>query len=217
MRKPERSWANLTKAPRPDWIALAALALAWVGIWGAWIPHKTASLTQNAIYLADWSDVLPQVYAGPLAGTPNMLRLALALAIVALAAALRSVRHVGMRWGLRALAALPGLVLLPPYPHVLALWHSETYGMRFIVAMVLWVGVAASVLMDLLPPKIHCGLIGALSIGAAGLGAWSFFMLRRPFEEHYAHTIPPGWGMVVFVISLIATALTQVATIRRVR
>lgn len=215
MRKPEESWASAVKALRPEWIALAALALVWAGIWGAWIPHKTASLTQNAIYLADWSDVLPQVYAGPLAGVPNVLRLAVGLAVAALAVALGLVRHVGARWGLRALASLPGLVLLPPYPHVLALWRSETYSLRFVVAMVLWVGVAASALTDLLPFKARCGLIGALSIGAAGLGVWAFFTLRRPFEEHYAHAIPPGWGMAAFVIGLMVAALLQAAAMRR--
>lgn len=205
----------MAKSLQPDRIALLALMVAWVGMWGAWIPHHTASLTQNAVYLADWSDVLLEVRAGPLAGIPNLLRLALALAVVGLAMALGSVRCIGLRWVLRGLSSLPGLVLLPPYPQVLALWRSDTYGMRFVVAMVLWAGVATSVLTDLLPPKVRSGLVGTLSVVAAALGTWSFLMLRRPFEVRYAHSIPAGWGVSAFVIGLVVAALLQVAVLRR--
>lgn len=212
-----KSQGARTDPLRLDRIALLALWLTWVGMWGAWIPHHTASLTQNAIYLAEWSDVLLEVRAGPLAGVPNLLRLALALAVVGLAIALGSVRQVWLRWVLRGLSSLPGLVLLPPYPQVLSLWHSDVYGVRFVVAMVLWAGLVASALTDLLPPRVRSSLVGVLSVVAAGLGGWSFLILRRPFEVRYAHSISAGWGVLAFVFGLMVAALLQVAMLRCAR
>lgn len=203
-------WSDQVFADRAS---IAALALAWLGIWGAWIPHHTASLTQNAIYLADWSDILTDVRLGPLAHIPNVLRLAVALAVVALCLSLRGVRSPWLRWGLRALAVLPGFVLLPPYPQVLSLWRSEVYGARFVVAAVLWVGAAACLLLDLLPAQARRVLAAVFATGALALGAWAFLALRGPFSAHYAARILPGWGVLIFCAGLAAAAGLQIVAL----
>lgn len=190
-----------------DALALALVALAWIGVWGAWIPHLTAGLTQNAPRLAYWSGVLPEVRGGSLALMPDMLRLAMALAAVALAVSAGSLRSVWLRWAVRIVALLPGLVLLPPYPYVLDLWNSEPYGRRFIIALVVWIGVPASGLLDLLEPGVRRITAAVLALAGAVLGAWTFTALRGPFAARYAEPIAPGWGVIAFSGGLIAAAL----------
>ncbi len=194
---------------RADLAALAGLGVAWLGIWGAWIPHKTASLTQNAIDLAEWSGILNDVRFGRLGVTPDLLRLAVALAGVALAVGAGMLRSRWLRWGVRLAALMPGLVLLPPYPFVLQLWNSDVYGRRFVVACVLWVGVAASLLADRLPGQARRVLLAGLSVSAAALGAWTFLALRPPFEAHYASPVLPGWGVLAFVGGLVVMSVIQ--------
>lgn len=202
----------------PDGLALAALAVAWGGLWGAWAPHQTAGLTLSAFDLAYWAGVLPEVRSGALGAAPDALRLAAALAVVALGVSAGAIRNRWLRWALRAVAALPGLILLPPYPFVLDLWHSEAYGRRFVIAAGLWLGVAAGALSDRLPAPARRGLLAVLALAAAGLGAWAFAVLRPPFAARYAQPIPPGWGVVAFAGGLmLAAALSLFETARGLR
>ena len=202
---------------RADGLALAALGLAWLGIWGVWIPHKTAGLTQNADVLAYWSGVLPEVRFGPLALMPDLLRLGIALASLALAVSAGTLRSPWLRWAVRLLALLPGFILLPPYPFVLDLWNSPEYGRRFIVAMVLWLGVPASGLTDLLPGVVRRALVVVLAVGGAALGGWAFGALRTPFAVRYAQAILPGWGVVAFIAGLTIASIAQAIAALRER
>lgn len=192
-----------------DAAALAALALAWVGLWGAWVPHTTAGLTQNAFVLAYWSGVLPEVRWGRLGFMPDAVRLAIALAVVALALAAGAIRSPWLRWAVRLVALVPGLILLPPYPFVLDLWRSDVYGRRFVIAAAAWLGVAAAALVDRLPDAVRRALIIVLALAGAGLGIRAFAALRGPFAARYAAPIPPGWGFVLFAGGLLAAALLQ--------
>ncbi len=194
---------------RADGAALAALGLAWLGIWGAWIPHRTASLTQNAIDLAQWAGILNDVRFGSLGHVPDLLRLAVALAGVALAVGAGMLHNHWLRWGVRLAALLPGLVLLPPYPFVLQLWNSDEYGRRFVIASFLWIGVAASLLTDRLAWQMRRALLAGLGVAAAALGAGTFLALRHPFEAHYASPVLPGWGVLAFVVGLAAASVIQ--------
>jgi hypothetical protein len=191
-------------------IGVLLLLLVWIGMWGAWIPARTVGLTQNAFYLAEWSTLLPELRFGGLAYLAEVLRLSVALAVVALAVSVGVVKSPLARWAIRMIACLPGLVILPPYPEVLNLWWSASYGNRFIVATVLFGGVLLSALTDLLPTRLQRWLVSGLSLAAAGLGIWAFFSLRVPFEACYTGVILPGWGFGVFVGGLMVTGVTQI-------
>jgi hypothetical protein len=198
---------------RGDLLGVGILALAWIGIWGAWIPHQTASLSQNALYLAEWATFLPEVRFGDLARVPEWLRLAVSLVSVTLAVGAGGLGKRWLRWMIRLAALTPGLIMLPPYPELLKLWWSEAYGLRFVMAAVVWVGVATSVLSDSLPDQLRRGLVAVLSGLAAGLGSWAFLTLRSRFEVYYATRIAPGWGVLLLLGGLVLVAILQLSTL----
>lgn len=200
-----------SKSLRWERIDVMVLVLVWISVWGAWIPARTVSLTQNALYLAEWSTHLPESRFGGLDYLAEVLRLSVALAVVALAIGVGVLERPLARWSIRVVACLPGLVILPPYPEVLDLWRSASYGNRFIVAVVLFAGVLLSGLTDLLPSKLQRWLVGVLSLAAAGLAIWAFFSLRVPFEARYMGVLMPGWGFGVFVGGLMVTGVIQIA------
>lgn len=191
-------------------IGIVLLLLVWIGVWGAWIPARTVSLTQNALYLAEWSTILPESRFGGLAYLAEVLRLAVALAMVALAISVGALKRPLARWSIRLVACLPGLVILPPYPYIFDLWRSASYGNRFIVAAVLFAGVLLSALTDLLPGKLQRWLVSVLSLAAAGLAIWAFFSLRVPFEARYTGIVMPGWGFGLFVGGLMVMGVIRI-------
>jgi len=197
--------------------AAMALLLAWLGVWGAWIGHRTVALTQNAIDLAEWSDYLMDVRFGGLAGTPNCLRLAVGLAMIALALGAGAIGNRWLRWGMRLTAALPAVVMLPPYPFLLELWWSDSYGVRFTIALLALTGIAASGLFDRMAGLVRQAAVAVLGVVSAGLGIWTFFALRPPFEAHYASSIAPGWGSLLFWGVLILAVGFEVAAACRGR
>jgi hypothetical protein len=189
---------NFKKNLSIEMYATAALLLAWLGVWGAWIGHKTVALTQNAIDLAEWSDYLMDVRFGGLAGTPDRLRLAVGLAMIALALGAGAIGNWWLRWGMRLIAALPAVVMLPPYPFLLELWWSNSYGVRFTIALLALAGIAVSGLFDRLAGVVRQAAIAVLGTVSAVLGIWAFLALKPPFEAHYASSIAPGWGALLF-------------------
>lgn len=195
---------------RLELLGVLALLLAWIGIWGAWIPHRVVSLTQNAFDFAEWSTYLNDVRYGDLTLMPDILRLAVGLCVIAMAVGVGAFERLWLRWGLRVIGLLPALVLLPPYPDLLKLWFSESYGRRFGVVSIIVVGVALTILADRLSGKVRRLVMVGLSGLAVVSGLWAFLTLVKPFQHHYAHTIYPGWGSIVFFAGLMVAAIVQI-------
>ena len=195
---------------RLELLGVLALLAAWVGIWGAWIPHRAVSLAQNAFDFAEWSTYLNDVRYGDLTIMPDVLRLAVGLCVVAMAVGLSAFKDMWLRWGLRIVGLLPALVLLPPYPDLMNLWFSESYGRRFGVVSIIVVGVILTALTDRLSWKVRRLIMIVLSGLAIASGLWAFLVLVKPFQHHYAHTIYPGWGAVVFFVGLLAAIVVHV-------
>ena len=191
-------------------LGVMALLLAWIGIWGAWIPNRAVSLTQNAFDFAEWSTYLNDVRYGDLTLMPDVFRLAVGLCVIAMAVSVGAFEKLWLRWGLRVIGLLPALVLLPPYPDLLKLWFSESYGRRFGVVSIIVVGVALTILSDKLPWKVRRLVMIGLSGLAVISGLWAFLTLVKPFQHHYAHTIYPGWGAAAFFTGLLAAIIIQI-------
>ena len=203
---------------RADRIGIAALLLAWLGLWGAWVTHRVVSLRQNALDFAEWATYLPTVRSGEITLMPDVLRLGVALAVIALAIAASGLPSLIVRIIIRALAFIPGLLLLPPYPFTFEFFWSDSYGMRFTAASIALVGVAASFLLDRQPEGRRRIIILLLSAVAAILGGLAFAVLRQPFESLYSRALWPGWGTLAFIGGLAIAAIMQVdALIREMR
>ena len=188
---------------RLDRIILIVLAAAWVGIWGAWIPHPTVALTENALDLAEWATFLNDVRYGGLRLMPELLRLGVALAVVALAVAAGEIERWPLRWLIRLVVVIPGLVMLPPYPFVLNPIGSG-YEWRMAAALVLWIGVGLTLVGDRLDREIRHWIATGLSLLAVISGGWAYLALRGPFGAHYNHALRPGWGLLVYGLGLVA-------------
>jgi hypothetical protein len=188
-----------------DWAALILLAAVWVGIWGPWIPNPAVALTQNALDLAEWATFLTDVRYGGLRLMPELLRLGVALAGVALAVAAGAIERWPLRWVIRLAAVIPGMVMLPPYPFLLNPIGSG-YEWRMAAALVLWAGVGLTLFSDQLGWKGQRWLIVAVSGLAVVSGWWAYLAIQGPFGAHYSHALHPGWGLIVFGLGLVAAA-----------
>jgi hypothetical protein len=194
---------------RIDRWALVALVLAWLGIWGAWIPHKTVALTQNAVDLAEWATFLTDVRYGSLRLMPELLRLSVSLSVVALAVAAGSLAVWWQRWLLRLAALIPGLMLLPPYPFILHPMGSG-YEIRLLIALVMWLGVALTLLTDRLGGRLQRILAMGMAGAAVITGLRAYGALHSPFVAHYNQPLLPGWGLIVFAAGLTGAVLLEV-------
>jgi hypothetical protein len=192
----------MTDRTSPPALAItAALLIAWLGVWGAWLTHPTAALTYNAPDMAEWAGFLPEVRFGSLSHAPDTLRLGVGLGAVALAIGAAWLPSAWMRWACRALVGLTGLVILPPYPQVLDLWHSEAYGVRFLIAALTMLACPLAFLLDrhMRTCQALVALVSADALWAAGN---SYFNLRGPFAALYADRLSAGWGFILFVAGL---------------
>ncbi len=197
---------NRLKSWRPELIAIGALLASCLGAWGAWIFNTSVGLTQNAFYLAEWSTFLPDVRYGSLRAVPDILRLAVMLGALSLAISVGYVHNWWGRWAIRLLLVPIGINLLPPYPDILSLWWSLSYGGRFVVAMLFWIGLAACLVLDRVNTKLRHWPIIVLAAGGVGCAIWSYVQLLPPFQAHYASALLPGWGLAVFLAGLIIAA-----------
>lgn len=179
--------------------------LAWLGTWGAWIPDRSAGLQQNVYDFAEWATYLNDVRFGGLGGTPDLLRMGVALGAVVLAFSIRGPEPGLLDWGGRLLAVLTGIALLPPYPGSLSplalqSWLSVSYRWQFLAAMCALIGAALSVFP--LRPVPQTLLVIVLSTSAIILALHGFNTLLLPFEAHYARPLAPGWGALLFYVGL---------------
>lgn len=190
-------------------IVFVALVAACLGVFGVWVPHRVVGLRQNAIDLAEWATFLPEVRGGILRYVPDLLRLAVALAVVA--SVIQAARNLNrwVAWGVRLLALIAGVLLMPPYPFVLQLWGSDAYSLRFLIASLVLIGVAASLLTSRLPERIHLAVLTVLSLLGLALSTWAFISMAEPFAIRYSDAISPGWGAVTFFAGLAIAGLFE--------
>jgi len=182
-----------------DHVGLAGLLIAAIGVWGGWIFHQSVALTQNAFYLAEWSTYLLDVRYGGLRPAPEILRLGIALSALAGAIGLAAIPNWRIRWSIRLIFIPIGLNLLPPYPDVFSLWWSPSYGGRFIVACIFWLGLAACLWLDRRSAGARRWGMIACAAGAMISVVWAYSQLIQPFQAHYAATLIPGWGLAAFL------------------
>src|SRR4051794_3174450 len=92
------------------------LLVAFLSMWGAWIPNQAVALRLNSFDMAEWSTLLMLVRTGNLHVVPEVLRFALALCAIVLALKAGDLSSLWARWALRALSLLAVLLLVPQFP-----------------------------------------------------------------------------------------------------
>lgn len=192
-----------------DRMSHVVLFAAWIGIWGAWIPAEAVALRQNAIDLAEWATFLPEVRSGALHSMPDILRLSVALLSIAAAWKGLSIQKAWRRWLIVLTALLPGFLLLPPYPFVLQLWNSDSYGLRFLIASLTIIGVGLSLLMEKLPAHAVQGAQMILTLASLGAALYAYSALREPFSALFGTPIRAGWGFVSFLAGAILSVILE--------
>ncbi len=176
---------------------MLTLLAIWLGFWMPWIAAEAVSLRLNPLDMAEWATFLPAARNGPLTWFPDLLRMSCSLAAIAFCLGAGFLQKSWARWLLRGLALLPGLLILPPYPEVLQLWGSPSYGARFVIAALTLGGVPVATTLDRFDDRVRSGVCLLLSGGAVALGVWSFVVLSASFTTGYARLLSPGAGAIL--------------------
>ena len=131
-------------ADRRDMLPLMLILLAWVGTYFPWSFAGIAAFNANLYDLAEWSSLNPVVRAEPL---PLLATFCLR-AMVGLLAVLLTVQAAhrpwrSLAWGLRGLALLIAVGLLPPLDFFRGQFNDPNYQQQAIIATISTVAVVA--------------------------------------------------------------------------
>ena len=192
-----------------DRLRYVTLFATWIGIWGAWIPAKAIALRQNAIDLAEWATFLPEVRSGALHFVPDILRLSIALISIAAAWKAMSIQNGWIRWSIVLVSVIPGFLLLPPYPYVLQLWNSDSYGLRFVIGNLTVIGVGLSLVVGKFSEQVMRVIRMILTLIAVGLAVYAASALWGPFSLRFGMQIRLGWGFASFLVGTLLSLILE--------
>jgi hypothetical protein len=188
---------------RRSWrAALLGVALVVIGVWGAWVPHRTAALVLSGWDLVEYVKFLPGITAVREVFYVPVWCAGLAFAVLAV----QSRASLLSRVVLIALALGLVLAILPPYPHVFDGYRSAEFRWRFALGvsggLLIIILLAASNLLELSRTKEE-RTTGACLMLLAVVGAvpavWGYFSVHGTIEAVYGAPLSWGWGMVVFL------------------
>ena len=180
--------------------SLVGVGLALVGVWGAWVPHRTAALVLSGWDLAEFVKFVPGISA-----TRELFYLPVwcaGIAVGALAGRTKGQhsRQQVIRAGLTLFAVGLMVSLLPPYPHVLNGYQAAEFRWQFFLGVG---GLLVVLCSALWTPRWRVPAVGVLMLLLAPIGAipvlWQFLHVRGAIQEVYGAALGWGWGLGVFV------------------
>jgi hypothetical protein len=199
---------------RERWGVLAGVALALVGTWGSWVPHRVAALALSGWDLAEFVKFVPgalvprEMFFLP-PWCAGVALVVIANLQVGKLADLQICKFAHLRWrvglGLVALGLM--VAILPPYPDLFRGYRLEEWRGQFVLGVS---GVLVT-LLGLVAPEVKAlrgrwsarvagGLLLALALGGAVPALWQFIQVRNEIEAVYGASLGWGWGIVVFLI-----------------
>lgn len=204
------------------WMGSLGVGLALVGVWGAWVPHRTAALVLSGWDLAEFVRFVPGASA-----TPELFCLPVWCAGVALAVMSRQLSDkLAHQVGFGAVALGLMAAILPPYPDLLRGYQSAEWRWRFALgiggALVIVLGFFLASLPTLRarllyaetanldnnsprksdrrwPATIIGGALVTLALVGAIPALWQFLKVRGAIEVIYDTRLGWGWGLGVFL------------------
>ena len=84
------------------------------------------------------------------------------------------------------------------------------YEIRLLAALVMWLGVAVTLLTDRLGGRLQRILAMGMAGASVIVGLRAYGALHSPFVAHYNQPLLPGWGLIVFSAGLIGAVLLEV-------
>jgi hypothetical protein len=219
---------------RASWTSgLLGVALALIGVWGAWVPHRAAALVLSGWDLAEFVKFLPDVSA-----TRELFYLpvwcaSLALVILAARPPAEPIAGPLVQAGLTLTTLGLMVALLPPYPDLLTGYQSAEFRWRFLLGLggillvaLTWLlasplsllmqrrrgGKQATVASSEFNPPLSTHLVGGLLLLLALVGAlpslWQFLTLRGAIAAVYGANLGWGWGLGLFLAGWVLLGAT---------
>lgn len=185
-----------TRPPFPPMfllLSLCGVAVALVGYWRPWVPHKAAGLALTAWDLTEWIKFLPAWRAGTLNIQREAFYLPLIVSGLALALVAARLRSRLARWGLRALGGILCLLVLPAYELLLTAYRGGEGQGQFFLALAGFALVLCSPLARTWPEQYYAAALAAIGLIGLGVPLWQLALLRPVVAQVYAE--PVGWGL----------------------
>jgi hypothetical protein len=188
---------------RDRWVGLTGAALALVGVWGAWVPHRAAALVLSCWDLAEFVKFVPGASA-----TRELFYLPAWCVAVALGVMTNQEIGKSANWQIGKLASRVGLgvvalglmmAILPPYPDLLRGYQSAEFRWQFVLGVGGLLVVLASPLSGRWPSRLAGGLLVALALVGAVPALWQFLKVRGAIEAVYDVRLGWGWGLGLFL------------------
>lgn len=183
-----------------------------IGFFGPWVAHRTAALMVTGYELSEFAKFFPQVQSGIVPIRRGLFITPLLAGTVSLALVIhRSGGARLVRLGATVLAALLGLIALPPLEAAL----EAQYRMQLIL-------VAGGALLTVLTPlarqlseRVRGMLLLLLALAGAAPALWQVILLRPLVAELYTASTWHGWGFIVCAIGFLALAFAGLRAIVR--
>jgi hypothetical protein len=185
------------------WIGLIGTGLALVGIWGVWVPHRSAVLVLSLWDLAEFVKFVPGASATRELFYFPAWCAGIVLALIANQAANpptgHSILKLARRGGVLVVALGVMLTILPPYPHVFNGYRLAEFRWRFFLGAIGVLAVLMSFLSRRLPVRAIGGLLVALALVGTIPALWQFLKVRGAIEAIYGASLGWGWGLGAFL------------------
>jgi hypothetical protein len=211
-------------------VGLLGAALALIGVWGAWVPHRAAGLVLSGWDLAEFVKFLPGVSATRELFYLPVWSASIVLTILATHPPNAQKNQPPIPSAIQAglmLTALGLMVaLLPPYPDLLTGYQSAEFRWRFLlgvsgILLVLLIWLLTSPLLPAVvrqrpgrqqatipsqrfhrrgATRLVGGLLVVLVLAGAIPSLWQFLALRSTIATVYQDHLGWGWGLGLFLV-----------------
>ena len=179
-------------------IGLIGTGLALAGVWGAWVPHRSAALVLSGWDLAEFVRFVPGTST-----TPVMFYLPAWCAGIALVlitgqstgqSSSRSIVKSTARLGSMVIALGLMLAILPPYPHLMNGYQSAEFRGRFFLGVIGTLVILPSCFGQRWPVRLVGGALVTLAMVGVIPALWQFLKVRGAIEAVYGASLGWGWG-----------------------
>jgi hypothetical protein len=195
-------------------VVILAGAIAIIGYFGPWAPHRAAGLVILGGDLAEYVKFLPEVASGQVAVRREVFYLPLLSASLGASLLASRPRLPGWLRAALAISAVPtALALLPPAWSLATLRQAE-FRLQMLALLVCLAAALAHPALRRVSDTVALGLTGLLMLAACALPAWSYLRVQPFIAAVYRSSLPLGWGFWACLIGHALSAMGAAAAVR---